>query len=395
MIKLITGQPGHGKTLYAISLALAAAKKGRVVYALRIKDLDYEKTGFKPLEKMADWRDLPDGSLILIDECYEDIPARANTKAPPDWIAEFARHRHRGFDFLLVCQLGSQIDPFVRGLVDSHVHVRRKFGFQKALLLTWDRYCTSVASTTSVKEAQRSGWSYPKNIFSLYTSATMHTVQRTVPWQFAAVPLLALLVVACVYFVFQRIKHRGGGDAVAAVATPAAAPTAADPKAPGKPGSAQPPAPEPPKPKSAEEYVAQTLPRVPGMPWSSPQFDDRKPRAQPELYCIDVEGGKCSCYTEQMTGYHMDESVSRVIAREGVYNPYKEPLPRDRSQDRVADPTPRPEVNDPETRRVVSNALGVPQSAVPGGHSRMSVQDADLHQPYDPSVMWPRKVTVK
>src|SRR5690606_238152 len=61
MILLLTGQPGHGKTAYAMHRALKLVAEGRLVYAHGIKDLNYETTGFKPLEDPTKWEDLPDG----------------------------------------------------------------------------------------------------------------------------------------------------------------------------------------------------------------------------------------------------------------------------------------------------------------------------------------------
>lgn len=47
--------------------------------------------------------------------------------------------------------------------------------------------------------------------------------------------------------------------------------------------------------------------------------------ADPEVYCIAVDDGRCSCMTEQGTRYEMDKKICRSIAANGVYNPYRCP----------------------------------------------------------------------
>lgn len=319
MIKLLTGQPGHGKTLRAIELAMQERAKGRAVYACRVRGLDTEKTGFLELESLSTWQDLPDGSVILCDECYEDIPVRGPGKPLPEWEKDLATHRHRGFDFILICQMGSQISTHVRALVNDHTHVRRKFGFERSTLLTWDRYQASVASNAEVRDARKQTWKYPREVFDLYKSAEVHTVKRSLPWQVFAVPLLAALVGGCFWFVFHRWNARA--DAITHH-------EAADVGAASAATSGPQPVQVPDKPMTADEYLGQFRPRVPGMPWSAPFNDGRKPKADPDIYCMDIEDSPCRCYTEQVTRLQVPQHDCRLIARFGIYNPFRNPPAR-------------------------------------------------------------------
>ena len=54
MIYLITDQPGHGKSLRALSMGLEYLKEGREVYLVRNPGVDYEKPGFKHLDSLAE-----------------------------------------------------------------------------------------------------------------------------------------------------------------------------------------------------------------------------------------------------------------------------------------------------------------------------------------------------
>jgi hypothetical protein len=330
-IKLITGQPGHGKTLYAIWLGLQLKAEGREVYADGIKGLDYEKTGFKPLphkftewdpadkddqgRQMPKWQLLPHGSVIILDECYDYMPQRAAGAKVPAHIDALARHRHHGYDIILLCQKHDQLDSFVKGLIDPHIHVRRKFGFNVAILKTWDRFESNVAKGTDYLVAPT--WRYPKEVYSLYTSATMHTVKKKLPWYFYAPFVLVPLVVGAVWYTMHSLRAMGDRSA-GAVATDG---RSAAPAAVGQSRA-----------KSADDdlrqsdYAAWMKPRVKGMPWTAPAYDQLQPQGVPDLFCIAVDDGRCTCHTEQGTKYEVEPGVCRAIARDGVYNPFRKPL---------------------------------------------------------------------
>lgn len=324
-ITLITGQPGHGKSLLAITKGLAFVAEGREVYVSGFKGIDFEATGFKPLpsdfaawhpgnlddqgRQMPDWQLLPHGSVIMLDECYDVLPQRsAGSKVPPH-VDAMARHRHHGYDIILVCQMHNQLDGFVKGLIDEHIHVRRKFGFNFAVLKTWDKFQRDT-NTTDYLSAPK--WHYPKKNFALYTSATKHTVKRKLPWFFFAVPVLLALIGVLAWYASSRMRTMGGtpGAALAATggATSAAGVKDAD------------------KALRRADYAAWVRPRVEGQPWTAPVWDELQPQGVPDLYCIAVEDGRCSCMTEQGTKYAVDLGVCRSIARNGIYNPFRKPV---------------------------------------------------------------------
>jgi len=364
MIRLLTGQPGHGKTLRALWLALQEKKVGREVYACRVRGLDFEKTGFKELPSLSDWQSLPDGSVVLVDECYADIPARGPGKPPSAWEEALATHRHRGFDFILIAQLGSQISTFVRALVDSHVHVRRKWGFEKAVLLEWDRYQAAVSSDAEVKQARKIGWSYPREVFGLYKSAEVHTAKRRVPWQLVAVPVLVLVVGFCAWSVVHRFKGRGAKPEASSESVASAAPGVSPSKDKAKSS-----------PMSAMAYVEQMTPRIPAMPWSAPWHDDFKPKAEPDIMCVNTEAKGCRCYTEQITPVSVAKAQCEQIALHGIYNPYRQPLTQNLNTDYPAErPTrsasDRSGSGDPQRSAVVAVPRSLPYQSLPAPKPR-------------------------
>lgn len=327
-ILLVTGKPGDGKSLYAITRGLQFLKEGRPVYAAGFKELNYEATGFLPLpddfaafdrsekddngRQLVKWQKLPAGAVILLDECYDYIPQRAAGKPVPPHVDAMARHRHYGIDIVLVTQKHGQIDSFVQGLVGTHIHVRRKWGLNRAILKTWDCFESNAAKAVPLASPV---WSYPAKNFGLYKSAAVHSVKKKIPWYVFALPFLLALVIGCGLYVKRSMQAMGTG----ATGAPATG-------APGTvTGSGS-------KSEDANErlrrtdYAAWLRPRVAGQPWTAPAWDKLQPQGVPDLYCIAVEDGRCECRTEQGTKYELETRVCQMIARDGVYNPFRKPL---------------------------------------------------------------------
>lgn len=67
-LKLVTAPPGTGKTLYLIKMIFEYLNQGRRVYS-NIDQLKIEEV--VKIDSNADWRDLPDGSVVIFDEAQE------------------------------------------------------------------------------------------------------------------------------------------------------------------------------------------------------------------------------------------------------------------------------------------------------------------------------------
>lgn len=88
MITLITGTPGSGKTLFAVTKILEYVKQNqklleqgkepRMIYA-NIDGLNID--GVEPAP--VDWRDTPDGSVIFYDEIQQLEPFQKTYPNPP------------------------------------------------------------------------------------------------------------------------------------------------------------------------------------------------------------------------------------------------------------------------------------------------------------------------
>lgn len=312
MIYLVTGQPGHGKTLRSVQMALEYKAKGRAVYAHGIRGLDYAASGFFPLDDPKEWEKLPDGSVVLLDECYSVFPRRAPGAKVPGYVDAMARHRHRGFDFILICQQArQQIDLFLLGLVDHHYHVRRKMGIKGALILEWDQF------SENTKDSQiKKPWKYPRDLMdrNLYESTTQDTTRVRVPWYIWALPLTLFLLWFLVHRVFSWFHQEPKPKPVAPTPPAGAVQAASLPMVSGLGRGSRP-----------KDIAAWLKPRIAGQPWTAPAYDDRPVVSAPELYCMASDDGRCGCITEQGTTYVLDVKICRSIAANGSYNPTRPP----------------------------------------------------------------------
>ncbi len=262
MIYLITGVPGSGKTLYAVSTLvqkLAAEKikgseeKSRRVVVDGIPDLLLPHELMAPMveddkgnltcegDGLLTWFDwCRPGDVIVVDEVQRYWRPRGMGTKPPEMIKQLETHRHKGVDFVIVTQNPMLIDQNVRRLVGRHQHVRRLFGMARAIIYDWDGCSVDVHRT---KSATASLWSYPKSAYKLYKSSELHTKQKQKIPAWLIVPVLALvggIAIAPKAFSTMQGAMTGKGVASAAsVASPSVV-SSVDEKRDDKPTAASP-----------------------------------------------------------------------------------------------------------------------------------------------------------
>lgn len=264
MIYLITGVPGAGKTLYAVSKLLQqllaekikredGSEIARRLCVDGIPNLvlphevmaggDAELTGFS--DKVVDtekdvghglfnwWTWCKPGDVLVVDEVQRHWRPRGMGTKVPEPIARLETHRHYGVDFVLITQNPMLLDQNVRRLVGRHQHVRRLFGGARALIYEWDGCQTD---TSRLKSGTRTLFTYPKNAYKLYHSSELHTKQRQkVPlWFGFPIVVLALGAFAGPKAYDTMTKSMTGKGIVSA--TPAASAASA----PSRSASAQP-----------------------------------------------------------------------------------------------------------------------------------------------------------
>lgn len=308
MIRLITGLPGHGKTLRAVSelMKLREADDSRPLCVDGIRGL---KVPYTEIDA-RDWSSCPDGSIIVIDEAQRIFPTRGNG-APPEHVSLLATHRHRGIDFILITQHPGNIDSFIRErLIEQHTHVMRVLGSESSMVYEWPEVQTDPRSNTARQSAITTPWPFPKAVFGMYDSAVMHTAKARLPWRKILLMSSVLLVPFLLWFAWSsmpsnRLQEANPLIGAATASTPA---TLQEAKR---------------RVTTPDEWLAQYQPRIAYRPESAPAYDREMSRQRPpRVVCIDVELAGCSCYTEQATPWNgVPKDTCKRLAREGVYQP--------------------------------------------------------------------------
>lgn len=304
MITLTTGQPGAGKTLWTLaSVKRQAEQENRPVYFSGIPQLALD---WIELEKPEDWPQVPEGSIVVIDECQRLFRLRSVGAQVPEHVSALETHRHRGLDLFLVTQHPMLVDTNVRRLIGRHFHVQRSFGLNRATVheFTEIRQDPDKRRTGSIRHE----WRYPKDVFKWYKSAEIHTHKARIPvrvWMLLALPFA---IGGLVWFGWQQTKS----------------PTQLLSQE-AKPGTGSPP-PAGPSPVAGQsmtpaEYFASYEPRIPGLAHTAPRYDEvTQPQSAPVIAgCVSSARG-CMCYTHQATRLDVDQATCRQIAEHGYYD---------------------------------------------------------------------------
>lgn len=317
-IELRTGLPGHGKTLFAVyEIEKLRQKTGRPVYVSGIPDL---QVPWIEIDDPTRWYEIEDGALIVIDEAQRVFRPRGTGAAVPPYVAAFETHRHRGHDVVLITQHPNLVDANIRRLVDRHVHMFRGMGLQSTTRYEWPE-CQNPNSRAARDNCPiKSSLSFPKEVFGLYRSASLHTVQARIPWKLVAfVGLCVLGIVAAGWRLTSSIGGRMTGEhapAVAGPAAPAAAPGApAGDKAGGGPSI-------PPGGYGAADLARLLTPVVPGIPASAPLYQSLwlRPVAAPIVSGCVRSADACQCYSQQGTRVDVSSAVCSTLVERPAFN---------------------------------------------------------------------------
>lgn len=191
MIYLITGVPGSGKTLYSIRLIKEWLKEGRTVFA-DIDALNIE--GVKP--SPSDWRDTPEGSVVVYDECQKIFPSDGKAGVASDErMRAMETHRHTGHDLVFITQAPTFVHHRIRKLTGKHIHAYRALGLKGCTLFKWDGICDNPNGFHERKLADTERWTYPADLFNCYKSATVHTHKFKMPRKILVIGVFAFIAI--------------------------------------------------------------------------------------------------------------------------------------------------------------------------------------------------------
>lgn len=318
MLHIITGANGAGKTLNTLKwVRERQLKENRpVCHNGRFEPIaGGELSDWKHIE-FKDWQAEPDGTIFLIDEAHNDLPIRATGSAVPDAVKMLAEHRRRGFDFYLVTQHPQNLDSFVRRLVGPpgwHRHLKRSFGADMVSVLEWPAVNPNCEKDGSGKTGSVTMQAFPKDVYSWYKSASLHTGKKRIPakvWVFiACLVLIPLLLWLAASKLMGKTEVKATAQAQQVEAVAASAPVASK--------------------LTTAEYLEQRTPRIPDFPHTAPAYDEvTKPTVAPYPAACLTMGKTCKCYTQQATLLQVSSEVCLQIAKNGFFVDWEQKQPQ-------------------------------------------------------------------
>ena len=224
-IHLISGAPGSGKTLRAVQGLYTEGLlfklklddgSNRPIYVVGL-DGELPDLAYVRLDYGFDWRELEDGSLVVVDEAHYQWPApnfshlqRGGTSKTDQekQVLDLSMHRHRGFDFILTSQNPFQLHWAIKGFVTRHEHIVLRRGTRSASnIFSMNEYFTYSADRAAVDRAK---WQFPKSMFDRYRSAEIHD-KRSSP-MLASVRVRLWIVAGLVTVAGCAVWYGNSGD---------------------------------------------------------------------------------------------------------------------------------------------------------------------------------------
>lgn len=322
-ISLLTGLPGSGKSLRMVQRIADLVEQGQHVFTTNINGINVP--GITPWADPTDWRSLPAGAVLFVDEAQQYFRARRGGD-PPEYISAMETIRHSGVRLVLATQQPNYLDTHLRGLVGFHEHLLRQSGKEKTFIFrnhqVMDEVRQGLKRIKSLYDHEM--WTLPAKYFQYYKSAEIHTVKYRMPALLKKALIIAPIALVLFALPFGYMAYTGlkKKDEAAGLKEAAAAAPPTDPA--GRPsrnagGRSE--------SRSAEEYVQAITPLVADVAWSAPGYSGREFRSDPHIFCMSTENS-CRCVTEQNTRpvVAVRDDVCRDIARWGEsYNPFKDP----------------------------------------------------------------------
>ena len=303
-ILLVTGMPGAGKTNYVLH---EFALHKRHVFQANIPGCKLPT--FNPEDWPAYWESRPVDATFLIDEAREVFPPKSPTADAPPWYV-LNRARHTGRRFVIICQHPNDIDARVRRLCGRHLHFKESFGGGSAEVYEWRQ---KIGDPDSTGDALRWKYKHDKAVFGLYKSTELHRGAAKKPWKVRAIPYIfvsiPLLLLLGVWWIWHR--SQGMGSDISHGGLPGT----------GGKGSIESSAGGRDKPKSKAEYLAAFVPRVEGLAYTAPVYDEvtRPTEAPYPAACIYSESKPCRCFSQQGTRLEMPKDLCVSIADGGFF----------------------------------------------------------------------------
>lgn len=176
-IKLITGIPGSGKTLFAVSQLKKELEKNQACDTPRQIYCDITGLKIHGIEPPPlDWRLTPPNSLLIYDEAQFHQEFKANRgNSQYKAIEELTIHRKTGHEIWFITQDPKRLHNDILAMVEQHYHLDRPYGAKLASIY---QYRGAEKNPTGVTVKQRAEnkqlFAYDKSLYQLYESSQVN-----------------------------------------------------------------------------------------------------------------------------------------------------------------------------------------------------------------------------
>lgn len=351
MLYLVTGMPGSGKTSHVVSMLMKQEQwQNRPLFIDGIDELDPAAVPHESLPENcngANWHEwLPNGAILVIDECQRYWRKRPNGSKVPPAVQELETHRHRGVDIILITQKANLIDDNIKAFIFNHKHFDiSPLGTRR--MIEWNGF-GNVDSKSDIAKANIKMHSVDADTFGKYKSAEIHTQTKVV--RNKQIYLAAALIIGALSSFGFALYQLFGKDNPFMDSQPKT--TKAEQVATTKPtqatepnsGSLKPPTGkelskgiypvEEPKPKIASEpekndnlKADDFKPAIKGQPWTAPIYNglNRQIKSMPYPDACLMDNKGCRCYTKQGTLMaDLDKQICLDRMAGKHFNPYQE-----------------------------------------------------------------------
>lgn len=178
MLYLISATPGTGKTCWMVKKLVeefieSDDYKNRPIYA-NIAGLKIDGIKYPP----DDFRECPDGSLIIYDEAQDIEHYNSDSRANNPVAKELSKHRHRGFDIYFITQDPSMLHKYVLKNVFLHYYLWRPAQRQMIEIYTFARAIVSPTKEDFKNAYDKVWWRFEEYYLQFYKSTAINTSKK-------------------------------------------------------------------------------------------------------------------------------------------------------------------------------------------------------------------------
>lgn len=150
------------------------------------------------------WTELPNGSVMVFDECQDHFPPMANSAKRPIHYTKFQTHRHTGVDVHLITQHFTFLDSHIQKTTNKHIHYFQILGSSRVTRYERDKQF-NTDNPKDREQCIKSAITRDKKFYGVYWSADEHTSKLKIPAKIYAMIVALLICIICVYMLISNL----------------------------------------------------------------------------------------------------------------------------------------------------------------------------------------------